>query len=64
MQLIFPVAGGGRPRVRHVPDVKSMAEHAMLESAKWRQVSWRKGTKGRLTVRLAAMRVRIADGAP
>jgi len=64
VQLIFPVAGCGRPRVRHVPDVKSMAAHAMLEGAKWRQVSWRKGTKGRLTARFAAMRVRIADGAP
>lgn len=30
----------------------------MLEGAKWRQVSWRKGTKGPLTVRFAAMRVR------
>lgn len=64
MQLIFPVAGRDRPRVRHVPDVKSMAAHAMLEGEKWRQVSWRKGTKGRLTARFAAMRVRIADGAP
>jgi len=64
VQLIFPVAGRGRPRVRHVPDVKSRAAHAMLEDAKWRQVSWRRGTKGRLTARFAAMRVRIADGAP
>jgi SRSO17 transposase len=53
-----------RRLARHVPDVKSMAAHAMLEGAKWRQVSWRKGTKGRLTARFAAMRVRIADGAP
>ena len=36
----------------------------MLEAAKWRQVSWRKGTKGRLAARFAAVRVRIADGAP
>jgi len=36
----------------------------MLEDAKWRQVSWRKGTKGRLAARFAAVRVRIADGAP
>jgi SRSO17 transposase len=64
VQLIFPVAGRGRPRVRHVPDIKSRAAHAMLEEAKWRQVSWRRGTKGRLTARFAAMRVRIADGAP
>jgi SRSO17 transposase len=64
VQLIFPVAGRGRPRVRHVPDVQSRAAHAMLEEAKWRQVSWRRGTKGRLTARFAVMRVRIADGAP
>ena len=36
----------------------------MLEGAKWRQVSWRKGTRGRLTARFAAMRVRIADAPP
>lgn len=64
VQLIFPIAGRGRPPVRHVPDVRSMAAHVMLEGAQWRQVSWRKGTKGSLTARFAAMRVRIADGAP
>ncbi|WP_456304215.1 transposase [Acetobacter ghanensis] len=64
VQLIFPVAGRGRPRMRHVPDVTSVAAHTMLEGAKWRQVSWRKGTKRRLTARFAAIRVRIADGAP
>jgi SRSO17 transposase len=64
VQLVFPVAGRGRPRLRHVPDIKSVAAHTMLENAKWRQVSWRRGTKGRLVVRFAAMRVRIADGAP
>jgi SRSO17 transposase len=36
----------------------------MLEEAKWRQVSWRRGTKRRLTARFAAIRVRIADAAP
>lgn len=64
VQLVFPVAGRGRPRLRHVPDSKSVAAHTMLEAAKWRQVSWRRGTKGRLVARFAAMRVRIADGAP
>jgi len=64
VQLIFPVANRGRPRVRHVPDVQSGAAHAMLDDAKWRQVSWRRGTKGRLVARFAAVRVRIADGAP
>ena len=56
VQLIFPVARRGRQRVRHVPDVKSMAAQAMLESAMRRHVSWRKGTKGRLTAGFAAMR--------
>jgi SRSO17 transposase len=64
VQLVFPVAERGRPRLRHVPDVKSIAAHSILEGAKWRQVSWRRGTKGRLVARFAAMRVRIADGAP
>ena len=64
VQLIFPVATRGRPRVLHVPDVKSRAAHAMLDEAKWRQVSWRRGTKARLSARFAAMRVRIAEGAP
>lgn len=62
--LIFPVAVRGRPRLRHVPDSSSLAAHKMLDSAKWRQVSWRRGTKGRLSARFAAMRVRVADGAP
>lgn len=64
VQLVFPVAVRGRPRLRHVPDGKSVAAHTMLETVKWRQVSWRRGTKGRLVARFAAMRVRIADGAP
>lgn len=62
--LIFPVVGRGRPRLRHVPDSPSLAAHKMLDSAKWRQVSWRRGTKGRLSARFAAVRVRVADGPP
>ena len=34
----------------------------MLADAKWRQISWRRGTKGKLTCRFAACRVRVADG--
>ena len=60
--MVFPVAGRGRPRQRHIPDSKSIAAHAMLATARWRQVSWRRGTKGRLSARFAAMRVRVADG--
>ena len=60
--LIFPVAGRGRPRQRHIPDCKSIAAEAMLSGASWRTVSWRRGTKGRLSARFAAVRVRVADG--
>src|SRR6185436_14036595 len=33
--MIFPVAGRGRPRLRHIPDVKSVTAQAMLETARW-----------------------------
>jgi len=62
--MIFPVAGRGRPRKNHVPDVTSRPAQDMLESAKWQTVSWRRGTKGKLSARFAAMRVRVADGPP
>lgn len=60
--LIFPVAGRGRPRQRHIPDQTSQAAEAILASATWRAISWRRGTKGRLSARFAALRVRVADG--
>jgi SRSO17 transposase len=64
VQLIFPRAGRGRPRQRPVPDQLSVAAETMLAGAKWRTVSWRRGTKGKLKARFAAMRVRVADGPP
>jgi SRSO17 transposase len=36
----------------------------VLAAAKWRRVSWRKGTKGPLAASFAPVRVRIADGPP
>src|SRR6476646_266216 len=48
VKLIWPVAGRGRPRKRHIPDVLSTAAEDMLANAKWQNVSWRNGTKGRL----------------
>ena len=36
----------------------------MLANAKWQNVSWRNGTKGRLEARFAAVRVRTAAGPP
>lgn len=62
--LIFPEAARGRPRQRHIPDSKSIAAETMLKDASWRTVSWRRGTKGRLSARFAAVRVRVADGPP
>jgi SRSO17 transposase len=35
-----------------------------LDQAKWQTVSWRRGTKGRLSARFSALRVRVADGTP
>ena len=64
MKLIFPIAGRGRPRQRHIPDLLSTPSEDMLADAKWKNVSWRLGTRGRLQARFAAVRVRIADGPP
>jgi SRSO17 transposase len=62
--MIFPVARRGRLRKNAIPDVRSISAKAMLETAKWRKVSWRRGTKGPLVARFAAVRVRVADGPP
>ena len=60
--LIFPVAKAGRPRKYAIPDQPPVSAEERLAGANWRRVSWRRGTKGRLTCRFAAARVRIADG--
>src|ERR1700749_1641250 len=64
VRLIWPVAKRGRPRQRHVPAILSIPAENMLANAKWRTISWRTGTKGKLKARFAAVRVRIADGPP
>lgn len=64
VQMIWPIAGRGRPRKRSIPDILSMAAEDMLVHAKWQTISWRTGTKGKLNARFAAVRVRIADGPP
>src|SRR6201987_4271296 len=60
--LIFPVAKAGRPRKYNIPDRQPVAAEALMAGAKWRRVSWRRGTKGRLSCLFAARRVRVADG--
>jgi SRSO17 transposase len=47
---------------RRRPNVLSKPAEAMLAKVKWRTVSWRGGTKGKLKARFAAVRVRVADG--
>src|SRR6201747_2453378 len=60
--LIFPKAATGRRRKYHVPDDVAVSAETMLADAKWKKVSWRRGTKGKLTCQFAACRVRVADG--
>ena len=62
--LVFPVAGRGRPRKNHVPDAKSVSAEKTLATAPWRTLSWRRGTKGPLKARFAAVRIKVADGPP
>lgn len=62
--LVFPVSGRGRPRKNHVPDTKSVSAEKTLATAPWRTLSWRRGTKGPLKARFAAMRIKVADGSP
>jgi SRSO17 transposase len=62
VKMIWPVARGGRPRRRQVPDILSIPAEDMLANARWRTISWRTGTKGKLKARFAAVRVRVADG--
>jgi SRSO17 transposase len=60
--MIWPIARRGRRRRKHVPDVPSIAAEDMLIAARWQNISWRTGTKGKLKARFAAVRVRVADG--
>ena len=62
VKLTFPVARRGRPRKHPIPDQLSAPAEDVLAKAKWRRVSWRKGTKGPLAASFAAIRIRIADG--
>ena len=49
VRMIWPVARRGRPRQRHVPDILSIPAEDMLANARWRTISWRTGTKGKLS---------------
>jgi len=60
--LVFPFAKTGKPRKYHIPDQPPVSAEALLAEGKWQRVSWRRGTKGRLTCLFTARRVRVADG--
>ena len=64
VQLIWPIAKRGRPRQHSIPDILSIPAEDMLADAKWQNITWRTGTKGKLKACFAAVRVRIADGPP
>jgi SRSO17 transposase len=62
VRLRWPRAARGRPRQAPVPSEEPQAVGEVLAGARWRRLSWRRGTKGALAARFAALRVRVADG--
>jgi SRSO17 transposase len=62
VRLHWPRASRGRPRQTPVPSEEPRAAEDVLAGARWRHLSWRRGTKGALTARFAARRVRVGDG--
>jgi hypothetical protein len=56
---LVPPAGRAR---QAVPDHEPQEAEAVLAAHPWRCLTWRRGTKGRLTARFAATRVRVGDG--
>ena len=60
--LVFPVSGRGRPYKNHVPGAKSVSAEKTLVTVPWHTLSWRRGTRGPLKARFAAVRIKVADG--
>jgi SRSO17 transposase len=52
----------GGPRKTPIPDEEAVAAEAMLTKNSWQRITWRRGTKGPLRAKFAAVRVRVADG--
>jgi SRSO17 transposase len=69
-QLVYPTTvklrpastPTGRPAKHPVPNRPPCSAAEMLETRRWRRITWRTGTKGPLNARFAAVRVRVADG--
>ncbi len=62
VQVAVPPQWRGRKR-RPVPDEEPREAEKVLAGLSWRRITWRQGTKGALTARFAALRVRVGDGA-
>jgi len=58
VQLVPPPGRARKP----VPSEEPRAAEDVLAERPWRRVTWRQGTKGPLSAKFAAIRVRIADG--
>src|SRR5215210_2993650 len=58
VQLVPPAGRARNP----VPDQEPRPAEDVLAALPWRRVTWRQGTKGALTARFAALRVRVGDG--
>ncbi|EIM25350.1 hypothetical protein MicloDRAFT_00060760 [Microvirga lotononidis] len=56
VQMIASATTRGRPRKTLLPDAEAASAEAMLASAPWRRVTWRRGTKGPLQAKFAADR--------
>jgi len=62
--LVFPGAKKGSPLSVMAMALRRLSAETVLAEARWRKVSCRRGTKGPLSARIAACRIRIADGPP
>jgi SRSO17 transposase len=62
VRLVLPPVTRGGPRKTLVPDEDSIAAEAILAKSSWQRITWRRGTKGPLKAKFAAVRVRVADG--
>ena len=60
--VTLPAPPAGSRRKLSEPDQRSRPAEEGLADAAWRRVTWRRGTKGRLSARFAAVRIRVADG--
>jgi SRSO17 transposase len=52
----------GRPAKHPAPNRPPRTAAEMLDRQRWKRITWRNGTKGPLSARFAAVRVRVADG--